>query len=182
MKKAGFAILFVAISVLSRIIPHEPNVTAVLAMSFFAGVYLNWISAIFVALASLILSDVFLGFYGARILVFNYVAVIVSIAFGMLSRRRVVESYGGAVISLSLIESFLCATAFFAISNLGVFLFSGLYLLTWDGLVLCYTLALPFFRNAFLGTLVYSVGFLAVRELWYRAQLLKVWRHCNGSA
>lgn len=50
----------------------------------------------------------------------------------------------------------MASLLFFLLSNLGVWWFW--YPQTWSGLVLCYTMALPFYRNTFLSDL----GFFAV--------------------
>jgi len=48
------------------------------------------------------------------------------------------------------------AVIFFVVSNFGVWLQGHMYPLTWAGLVHCYELALPFFRNTFYGDFLYS--------------------------
>jgi hypothetical protein len=46
---------------------------------------------------------------------------------------------------------------FFAITNFGMWLFSGFYPVTYAGLVACYTAAIPFFQNTIAGDLFYTV-------------------------
>ena len=56
---------------------------------------------------------------------------------------------------------------FFVVTNFSVWLGSAFYPPTWEGLVACYTAALPFFRNTLVGNLVYSLilfGGLALAE------------------
>ena len=43
------------------------------------------------------------------------------------------------------------------ITNLGMWLFSGFYPVTYAGLVACYTAAIPFFQNTVAGDLFYTV-------------------------
>jgi hypothetical protein len=45
-------------------------------------------------------------------------------------------------------------TAYFLISNFGVWLGWGLYPHTWSGLAACYVAAIPYFRNSLLSTIV----------------------------
>ena len=45
---------------------------------------------------------------------------------------------------------------FFMLTNLGVFL-SGYYGFGFQSLLLCYTLAIPFFTNTILSTLIFSI-------------------------
>ena len=47
---------------------------------------------------------------------------------------------------------------FFVWTNFGVWAFWNLYPHTLEGLVACYTAAIPFFRNTLLGDVVYSTA------------------------
>ena len=62
---------------------------------------------------------------------------------------------------------------FFVITNLGVFLFQNMYEKSWQGMVQCFLMALPFFRNSLAGDLFYSAllfgAFAAVKN--YSKQL-----------
>src|SRR5262249_8015345 len=49
-----------------------------------------------------------------------------------------------------------CSVLFFLLSNGAVWAFSGMYSLTWQGLVQCYVAALPFLENTVLGDLVWT--------------------------
>ena len=55
--------------------------------------------------------------------------------------------FGGALLG---------ACIFFVITNFGVWI-SGMYDITLDGLILCYTLAIPFFAYSLISTLFFSV-------------------------
>lgn len=55
----------------------------------------------------------------------------------------------------------LASCSFFVLSNLGVWWFW--YPQTWAGLVLCYTMALPFYRNTFLSDLGFLTVFALIR-------------------
>ena len=48
----------------------------------------------------------------------------------------------------------MSAFIFYFITNFGVWLFSNFYEKSFFGLIECYTLAIPFFGNTLLGTLV----------------------------
>ena len=58
----------------------------------------------------------------------------------------------------------LSSVIFFVITNFTVWLFSGYYPKTYEGLVLCYTMAIPFFRNTILSTLLYTGLFVMTIE------------------
>jgi hypothetical protein len=51
---------------------------------------------------------------------------------------------------------------FFGITNFGVWMSGSLYPLTVDGLVACYTMALPFLWKSLAGDLFFVLGFYAV--------------------
>ena len=48
------------------------------------------------------------------------------------------------------------STVFFIATNFAVWAFSPMYEKTWVGLVLCYTMAIPFFQNTIAGDLIWS--------------------------
>ena len=134
-------IAFVLIAILSRLIPHLPNFTAVTATALFAGRHFkNKAFAFAVPFTVMILSDVILGFYAISWFVYASFAVVVFI--GQWSQKMNV---------LTVLTSSL---TFFIISNFGVWLLG--YPLTVEGLIACYTAAIPFFRNALLGDLFYA--------------------------
>ena len=53
-------------------------------------------------------------------------------------------------------SSFLASILFFVISNFGVWLSDPDYPINSAGLLLCYEMALPFFKNTILGDLFYA--------------------------
>ena len=143
-----------------RLVPHPPNFTPIGAMALFSGAYLGKRSLAFVApLGALLLSDLVLGFYHGMPTVYFSVALIVmlgSVALQRVSPLRV----GAAAVASSIL--------FFAITNFGMWLFSGFYPRTWVGLEACYVAAFPFFQNTLAGDLFYSVllfGGFRVAEL-----------------
>ena len=126
-----------------RYIPHLPNFTPVLAMTFYGTIIFGRSSLIYILLAYAI-SDLFIGFHNQLIWTWGSLFLIGFIGpyfknlFGRLT---------GVLLS-SLI--------FFMLTNLGVFL-SGYYGFGLQSLLLCYTLAIPFFTNTILSTLIFSI-------------------------
>jgi hypothetical protein len=132
-----------------RLVPHPPNFSPIDAMALFSGAYLGRRGIAFVApLAALLLSDIVLGFYHGMATVYATVALIVVIGWWVSSRRTPLR-IGAAAIASSI--------TFFLITNLGMWLFSGFYPVTYAGLVACYTAAIPFFQNTVAGDLFYTV-------------------------
>jgi hypothetical protein len=65
-----------------------------------------------------------------------------------IARRKSPLAIGGAAVASSVL--------FFVLTNLGVWLFSGMYPRTAEGLVACYAAAVPFFQNTLAGDLFFS--------------------------
>jgi len=134
-------IAFVLIAILSRLIPHLPNFTAVTATALFAGRHFkNKILAFAAPLTVMILSDLILGFYTISWFVYASFAAVVFL--GQWSKK------------MNVLIVLFSSLTFFVISNFGVWLLG--YPLTLEGFIACYTAAIPFFRNAILGDLFYA--------------------------
>jgi len=95
------------------------------------------------------ISDIFLGFH--KTMIYVYVSFLLIVLIGRLIKKDNWQS----LILASLTSSIL----FFIITNFGVWQLGLMYPKTVDGLFQSYTMALPFFRNTFLGDLIYSFSF-----------------------
>ena len=144
----SFGIVLIAGAACARLIPHPPNVTPVIAMALVSGLYLDRRMGFIVPLAALLLSDVVLGFHGLMPYVYGSV-ILVALLGGVIQQKKNI----GTIVGGSLCGSIL----FFLITNAGVWLHGGgrVYPMTMDGLMLSYTMALPFFRNSLLGDLLF---------------------------
>lgn len=143
----------VFLGVLSRLLPHAPNLTALTAVALFAGTYIRPARLAFVApLAVMLISDFVLGFHNVMFFVYGAWALIAALAMLMKGEN---ENSPSRLLALSLSGSVL----FFLISNFGVWLLDGMYAKTVEGFVACYLMALPFLKNQVLGDLVYTVVF-----------------------
>ena len=93
-------------------------------------------------LAAMLTTDLVLGLHDT--IGFVYAGFLLQAACGALVLRHGKAQPGmGRLLS----GTFLGASAFFLVSNLGVFFMSGMYPHTWAGLSECFILALPFFKN-----------------------------------
>ncbi len=144
------ALMLVIILAFSRILPHPPNFTPILGMAVFAGaVFEKKIYSFIVPLLAMILSDLFLGFYGSMTII--YLAVCLNVIIGIYFLKKI--SFFKIFISLV-----LGSVTFFSISNFAVWLLSGIYPHSLEGLLACYTMALPFFQNTIISTILYGIG------------------------
>lgn len=139
--------LLIVLAIVSRLIPHIPDFTAVSAIALFgAAQYEKKIMAFLVPFAALLISDAILGFYQGMEWVYGTFALIVALGFAL--RNKITAP---RVILLSVISSLLM----YIISDFGVWL-GTLYPHTWQGFTACYIAAIPFLRNEVLGDLFYS--------------------------
>ena len=141
INKNLFLISIILFDIFSRFIPHPPNFTPITAIALIAGKgFTNrWIIYV-IPLISLFISDLFLGFHDT--IPFVYGAFILITLLGKTAKKITL----GTVLMSSAI--------FFLISNFGVWFYN--YPITLDGLISCFTLAIPFFINTILGDLFYS--------------------------
>lgn len=151
-KNLIIAIIMLA-AVLTRLVPHLPNFTPVTAIALFGGLYIsNKILAYALPITIMFISDIFLGF--SSITLFVYVGFMLVTLIGTLRKKP------------NFLTIFMGSLSFFIVTNFGVWLLG--YPKTWTGLVECYTLALPFFRNSLLGDFFYSgvmiIGFNFIQK------------------
>jgi hypothetical protein len=131
-----------------RLVPHPPNFSPIDAMALFSAAYLGRRVLAFVApLAALLVSDAVLGFYSSMWVQYVTVALVVLLGWVALSRVSPLR-VGLAAIGSSVL--------FFVMTNLGVWLLSGMYPQTLAGLAVCYVAAIPFFQNTLAGDLFFS--------------------------
>lgn len=134
--------IFLALAA-SRFIPHPPNFTSLLALSFYvpALLGLRYMPAL---IASFVITDLFIGFHALTLFTWGSVIII-----GIMSKyffENILKRITGALIG---------ACIFFLLTNIGVWSL-GSYGYTLEGLVNCYTLAIPFFAYSIISTIVFS--------------------------
>ena len=189
------ALILIFIGVAGRFILVEyvgiPNFEIITALSLIAGIYLGGVYMIIVPLAIIFLSDLVIG--NNYIFIFTWTAFMFIGLFGYLSRKKIhhsreetchsrtetkfsINSDGNPAstansnsknfpfknsIKLALISSVF----FYLYTNFGWWLMSGMYEHTLSGLVRCYYMAIPFFRNNLMGNLIFvPVGIYVVSK------------------
>ncbi len=135
--------IFLALA-MSRFIPHPPNFTSLLALSFYVPVLFG-LRYMPVLLISFVITDLVIGYHFGTHWTWGSVLVI-----GLMSQ------YFSKNINLRLVGSLFGAFIFFLITNFGVWT-SGIYSFTFNGLVECYTLAIPFFTYSLISTILFSL-------------------------
>lgn len=135
--------VFIALSI-TRFIPHPPNFTSLIALSFYVPIIfgLKFIPIIILCFA---LTDFFIGFHSVSLFTWGSVAFI-----GLMSKnfnKGILNRFFGA---------FSGCMVFFIISNFGVWSLGG-YGYSFGGLLSCYVLAIPFFGYTLVSTLFFSI-------------------------
>ena len=142
MKKEYNIILgMIVLAVASRLLPHPPNFAPITGIALFAASKINKkLVAFFLPLFCLFITDLILGL--------SWINLFVYLSFGLISMM------GMLVKRVSILTVLGSSLLFFIVSNFGVWLFY--YPLSLEGLVSCFTLAIPFFGNTLAGDLVYT--------------------------
>lgn len=142
----------------SRTLPFVSGYTPVLGLCLLAGYCgRGHLASLLLPALALFASDWVLGFYPGWTL--NYLGLIALVVAG-----QFMSTQFRSVVRFGILSPFL----FFVVSNLGVWLYSGMYAINWDGLVKCYNLALPFARVNFVSTMVCLMVFSATHCAWQR--------------
>ena len=143
----------------SRFIPHPPNFTSLIALSFYVPLFLGK-RFIPVLLFCFIITDIFIGFH--TIVVFTWGSVIIISLTSYIFQKNIYMRIIGAVCG---------SLVFYIISNFGVWSL-GSYGYSFDGLLICYIAAIPFYSNTLISTILYSVLIEAVNTVYKRYNLI----------
>ena len=131
----------IILAVLSRLVPHPPNFAPITGIALFSSKKINnKLFSVFLPIIPLFISDLFIGI--SFINIFVYLSFIIIHFLGSISPKIDVKTV--------LLSSFI----FFILTNLGVWYLG--YPKNIEGLITCFTLAIPFFVNTILGDLFYS--------------------------
>lgn len=128
-----------------------PNVETVTVAALLAGSLLGGVYAIVVALSIIALTDMYIG--NDSILLFTWSAFALIGLSGIVLKKvkKTNFKYVGATTGLGVIA----AVFFYLYTNFGVWLlWPSMYAHTWQGLVQCYIMGLPFLKYNLLGNLV----------------------------
>ena len=134
--------IFLALAA-SRFIPHPPNFTSLIALSFYVPLLFG-VKFLPVLLISFIITDFIIGLHIVTFFTWGSVVLI-----GLMSKffiSNITKRVSGALLG---------AFLFFIITNFGVWSL-GSYGYSLEGLINCYIFAIPFFTQNIISTLFFS--------------------------
>jgi len=162
--KHGMVFALIAMALLGRVLPHPDNFTPMLAVALFGGAMLSGGPAYVVPLLAMFASDLALGHSFGWMTLVIYSCFLIGVGLGQwLGKNRTSARTGLAMLCGSLL--------FYVITNFAVWILPdsqhtvGLYPRTLDGLIQCYWMALPFFRNSLAGDLFWTAMLFGVFDL-----------------
>ena len=155
LKENLFPFILIILLAFSRFIPHPDNFTPIIAVAIMSGYFFKNINLSYIVLLiSMLLVDVFFGFYKHMIFVYSSLFLITFIFFKISNKINAKNLF---------IFGFLGSIIFFLVTNFGVWA-SGVpspitnlpYEKNINGLISCYILAIPFFTKTLVSTIFFS--------------------------
>jgi hypothetical protein len=153
----------VIMTVIARLVPHAPNLAPVAALALLGGASYKFPKSLLLPLGAMAISDLFIGFSPWPITLSVYGSFIIISLLGMFLRQPKLWKLPVSALASSLL--------FYVITNFTVWLTSGMYQKTFQGLIYCYINALPFLKNTIVGDLIYTV--VIFLTFFYATKLFK---------
>ena len=140
-------LFLVAVFGVSRLIPHPPNLTALGGVLVWSTAYAGSRRLALLGLwLSLLVTDLFFGFYSQMIWVYLTLAGLLVLGHAMQPLRS-----RARLIQFAMLQSFI----FFLTTNFAVWATTPWYSQDLSGLLQAYVMALPFYGYQILGDLIY---------------------------
>ena len=143
--KLFYLIFFAVILAASRLIPHPPNFTPIIASALMAPLLIrDRLFGMCIPLFGMFLSDLIIGFHPYQFVVYSSL-ILISI-FSPMKKKYLYLAIGALLSSIW----------FFIATNFSVWIIWDYYPKTFQGLLTCYTLAIPFFKNTLISTFLFT--------------------------
>ena len=149
-----FLIFIVLLAALTRVAPHPPNFTPILSIALFSGICFKNRFSFIVPLLIMIISDFFIGSFDMAAWIYPCLLLICYLG------RNFQNKFNYQNV---LVNSFIASLLFFVISNFGVWIVG--YPKTISGFINCYVMAIPFYKNTLISTIVYSSCLYLIYEV-----------------
>lgn len=155
------AIALIAFGVLGRMFLAEiPNIETVTAASLLAGCLIGGVYILIVPIAIMLLTDLYIG--NNWIFLFTWSGFIFIGVLGFLLRKRAEST--PKFLAMLTGAGVLGTVLYWTWTNIGFWLLMGIYPLTFEGLMLCFFMALPFLKLSLISTIAFvpSVSIIAL--------------------
>tara|TARA_A100001515_G_scaffold137316_1_gene129805 strand:+ start:466 stop:1044 length:579 start_codon:yes stop_codon:yes gene_type:complete len=145
LNRLYYLLVFGIILALSRILPHPPNFTPIIASAIMAPLLIRdrWFG-IAIPIFAMLVADIVIGFHPYQTVIYLTLIVIGLVA----PMQRNIKWIATMAI--------LGPVWFFLTTNFAVWLAWDYYPKTVEGLILCYTMAIPFFQNTLISTCLFT--------------------------
>lgn len=145
---------FLIAAIALRFIPHMPNFAPIAALALFGGVYFNKKYALILPIAAMLISDYFIGFYNPWLMaaVYGSFLIVGLIGLWLKNHKTFANVLGGSMFG---------SIIFFIVTNFTMWAIQPMmavpmYQTSWQGIINCFSMALPFFRSTIAGDLFYT--------------------------
>lgn len=168
--KNGTILFLIMAAAFSRLLPHPVNFTAIGALAIYSAsvvpnkFYAGMLPLVAMWISDLVINNVIYASYQNHFVFFSegwywiYFGILAhNVSVWLLAKNRSIGSLAGA--------SALGAIFFFLFSNFGVWYSTHMYPPTFEGLIVCYWAALPFFGNFLAANLFYAAILFGVHTL-----------------
>lgn len=146
----------ISLAVLLRILPHPDNFAPIAAVAIFGGAVLPRRFAVLTPLGAMVISDLVIGLHNLILVTWGSYALI-ALASSLWLRKRTFARTATLTVGSSLF--------FFFTTNFAVWAFGTMYPHTVAGLIQCFTMALPFFRNTLLSDALFTSSLFGLYAL-----------------
>ena len=147
----------ILVAAIIRLLPHWPNFTPIGAMALFGGAYFSKkYLAFIVPFLAMFLTDLILGFHATMWAVYLSFGLIVVIGILMINKVKILNIF---------LASVAASVLFFVVTNFAMWTVGGIYSSDLNGLLECYTAAIPFFSYTLIGNLFFAGIMFGVFEI-----------------
>jgi len=158
---AKLGIALILIGILSRLVPHIPNVNPLTSIGLIAGKNFPCFIAFSILFFTMFVSDIGLALlFGYPI--FGYWTLFTYTGFAAITFIGSKLKYSSKALPVYI---FFSSFGFWIWTNFGVWLTSVMYSKTLAGFTSCYIAALPFLGNALLGDIVCGITIVSILNL-----------------
>lgn len=157
MRNSLLILALITVIVASRLTPHPANFVPLTGLILLTSKYFSTKISLAITILSMFISDYLLGFHDTMLWVYSSL-VVIALSSSLLKRYLNFSSVW--------LYAFFSALIFYLVTNFGVWYSTDMYSKTLDGLINCYIMALPFFRNSLTGDLFYSFVVFGLVDLY----------------